>query len=663
MPKKGQKRKKKISEQIFKITLVAIGVILLLGFLIIISYYFWEQSYHYKIYPHIYIGQREVSGQTFLQTLEEFSQVKSDFENNGLTFQYQDYKVVVPTVDIKDESAGISVDILTINSNATVDLAYKIGRSGDPKKDLLKKIELFFHPEKVNPQYTLNEEELVKILTEKFSEFENPAQDAQLTFTSEGEIQVTNESEGQVFQWADVIQEVRDNISQWQNQPIILELEPDYPQLKKVETGEMVKEVESLLALAPLTLVYEDKNWSVDKMTVQDWLKFSPDGVALNTENVISYLENEIASEINQTVKEGKFNVMKHNDGQITVEQFQQGEPGRELEKKKSAQAIADNWIEQKNNHINLIVAKIEPKATPDNISQLGIKELLGTGHTNFAGSPYNRIQNIKKGAEILHGLLIAPGETFSLVNALGHIDGVNGWLPELVIKGDKTVPEYGGGLCQIGTTAFRAALNSGLEIVERHNHSYVVSYYDYHGKAGVDASIYEPKPDFRFKNDTDNYILWQSRIEGYDIYFDFWGTSDGREAYFTEPINYNYVSPPETIITEVDTLAPGEIKCTEKAHTGLTAEFDYIIKYPDGSERKQTFTSVYKALPAVCEKGKEPDENEQSENENNETSNIVDDNSESDEVNSNDKASEDKLNNSNSSNSNKKKQKNKKQS
>ena len=75
---------------------------------------------------------------------------------------------------------------------------------------------------------------------------------------------------------------------------------------------------------------------------------------------------------------------------------------------------------------------------------------------------------------------------------------------------------------------------------------------------------------------------------------------------YFTEPENYNYVSAPATITTEVDTLAPGQVNCTEKAHTGVSASFDYIIDWSDGKQDVQTFTSVYKALPAVCEKGKE---------------------------------------------------------
>ena len=158
-------------------------------------------------------------------------------------------------------------------------------------------------------------------------------------------------------------------------------------------------------------------------------------------------------------------------------------------------------------------------------------------------------------------------------------------------------------------------ALNTGLPIIERKNHSYVVSYYNYNGKPGVDATIYDPSPDFKFKNDTGNWMLIQTNIDGNDIYFDMWGTSDGRKGYFLEPENYDFISAPPTQEIETDELEPGQRDCTEKAHNGVSAKFDYIIELPDGTEKIETFYSKYKALPAICKVGKpdpEPEEDSQ---------------------------------------------------
>jgi len=231
-----------------------------------------------------------------------------------------------------------------------------------------------------------------------------------------------------------------------------------------------------------------------------------------------------------------------------------------------------------------------------------GIKEIIGTGHSNFAGSPKNRRHNIAVGAAAVNGLLLKPGEEFSLVKTLGEVEARTGYLPELVIKENKTIPEYGGGLCQVGTTVFRAALNSGLPITARRNHSYRVAYYE---PAGMDAAVYIPNPDVRFLNDTGSYVLIQARIEGNDFYFDFWGLKDTRKITVSKPVVYNIVRPASTKIVETTDLAPGQKKCTEKAHNGADAYFDYTVVYNPGTAdekiEEKRFSSHYVPWQEVC--------------------------------------------------------------
>ena len=226
-------------------------------------------------------------------------------------------------------------------------------------------------------------------------------------------------------------------------------------------------------------------------------------------------------------------------------------------------------------------------------------------GTSNFKGSPKNRRHNIKVGADTLSGILITPGEEFSLVKALGEINKETGYLPELVIKGNRTIPEYGGGLCQIGTTIFRATLASGLPILERKNHSFRVRYYE---PAGTDATIYGPKPDYRFLNDTGYHILIQTRIEGDDLIFEFWGTKDGRVAEQTKPVIYNITAPKPTQYIETADLPVGEVKCTEHAVPGADTSFDYKVTYPSGEVKETTFKSHYIPWQEVCLIGVPPE-------------------------------------------------------
>ncbi|KKQ60438.1 MAG: VanW family protein [Parcubacteria group bacterium GW2011_GWE2_38_18] len=316
--------------------------------------------------------------------------------------------------------------------------------------------------------------------------------------------------------------------------------------------------------------------------------------IALNNNNVEKYLKDKVASTTDQKLVDAKFQISA--GGRVT--QFQAGKEGRELDIAANLSKIEDEFIKNKKQEIELIINKLSPESNVNDVNTLGIKEIIGTGQSTFTGSPRNRVKNISIGAAALNGIIVKPGENFSLLKTLGKIDASNGYLQELVIKEGKTIPEYGGGLCQIGTTIFRAAVNSGLPIVERRNHSYRVSYYE---PAGTDATIYDPAPDFKFKNDTGNNILIQTRIEGTKLYFDIWGTKDERIAEQTKPTIYNIVKPKPTKLIETTDLPAGKKKCTESAHNGADAFFDYKVTYADGTIKKERFSSHYVPWQEVC--------------------------------------------------------------
>jgi vancomycin resistance protein YoaR len=346
--------------------------------------------------------------------------------------------------------------------------------------------------------------------------------------------------------------------------------------------------------------LFEELDWEINFSIWSKWLilKNGPSNTYLSFDEELAkkYFElREITKTLERPVQDAKFEVVNGK-----VKEFLGSQAGLSLDWPKII-SDAEIILNQKDteNKISLSLISVEPSITNDNVNDLGIVEIIGTGSSDFTGSPKNRVHNIGVGADSVNGSLIAPGAEFSLLAALGEIDGEHGYLQELVIKGNETKPEYGGGLCQIGTTVFRGALSSGLPITARRNHSYRVSYYE---PAGTDATIYDPWPDFKFKNDTAKHILIQSRIEGTKVYFDFWGTKDGREIIMTEPEIYNIVSPPEKKIIKTLDLAPGQTKCTERAHNGADAKFDYSVLYPNTTEPVfTTFRSHYVPWQEVC--------------------------------------------------------------
>ncbi|MDI6778467.1 MAG: VanW family protein [Patescibacteria group bacterium] len=233
---------------------------------------------------------------------------------------------------------------------------------------------------------------------------------------------------------------------------------------------------------------------------------------------------------------------------------------------------------------IELATNILKPDVSSSDVEQYGIKELIGSGVSNFRGSPKNRIHNIGVGAKRFNGVLIKPGEEFSFIKTLGPVDKSTGYLPELVIKVDKTVPEYGGGMCQVSTTAFRAAMNSGLKITARTNHAYPVQYYN---PQGLDATVYIPNPDLRFVNDTPAHILIQTRIEGTQLFFDFYGTSDGRETKIVGPFitSRGAAGAMKAIVTQEVYGPDGQLLRKSE----FKSSYDSPSKYPHPGEQKIT--------------------------------------------------------------------------
>lgn len=237
--------------------------------------------------------------------------------------------------------------------------------------------------------------------------------------------------------------------------------------------------------------------------------------------------------------------------------------------------------------------------AHPD-LEENGIKEIIAIGESNFSGSSRARRQNIIAGLNKFNGVIIKRGKIFSFNDILESVDEKDGFVKELVIKGNKTEKELGGGVCQVSTTAFRAALNGGLPIRARRNHSYAVPYYK---PFGLDAAIYLGQLDLRFKNDTPGDMLVQSYVEDDNIYFVFYGTHDDRTIALRGPYISNHKNAPDPTVLETEDLPTGEMKVMSEAHDGFTTEWIRTVS-KDGVLDQDTFRSVYRPWPATIKKG-----------------------------------------------------------
>ncbi len=281
----------------------------------------------------------------------------------------------------------------------------------------------------------------------------------------------------------------------------------------------------------------------------------------IDTEVVRSFIDS-FATRAKQEPADAKFSI---EDTKVVVSSPER--VGRTLKTDESYEAVLQALTQASAKDkptIKLPTDVVFPAITSADKDRLGLVELIGEGKTNFKGSPKNRVYNIKRALEQFDGVLIAPNEEFSFVDHLGEVDGEHGYLPELVIKNNQTTPEFGGGICQVSSTVFRAAIYSGLKITARRNHAYPVRYYYPYG---MDATIYIPKPDLSFVNNTPGYILVKPFIDGTELTFRFYGTKDGRNVAVDGPhiLQSNPDGSMRTVFTQTVTDTSGNVTIEDK--------------------------------------------------------------------------------------------------
>ena len=225
-----------------------------------------------------------------------------------------------------------------------------------------------------------------------------------------------------------------------------------------------------------------------------------------------------------------------------------------------------------------------------------GIQEIVAVGVSDFTGSSSARKHNIALSLDKFQGYLIKPNQEFSFNDILGEVDGTTGYKKELVIKGDRTIKEWGGGICQVSSTLYRSIMLSGLPITERFNHSYSVQYYYPYGS---DATIYPGVRDFKFLNNTNNSLLLHTSMKENQAVFVILGTKVKNDINIFGPYISNVKYPPKTKFLPSTTLADGKKVLISDAHKGFTSTW---FRSVNGS--LELYRSNYQARPQIYKVG-----------------------------------------------------------
>ncbi len=299
------------------------------------------------------------------------------------------------------------------------------------------------------------------------------------------------------------------------------------------------------------------------------------------------------------------------NDGTGLIEPIQVSAIGRVMDVEASLLVINDSLLRGEHT-VALAVAEQQPAvADTANGAELGITQLVAEQTTYFYGSSVARIQNITAAAERYHGLLVAPGETFSMGSVLDDISLDNGFAEALIIYGGRTIKGVGGGVCQVSTTLFRTVFFAGFPVVERYSHAYRVSYYEKivsgaidPNLAGLDATVYFPLVDFKFQNDTPYWLLMETYVNASSITWKFYSTSDGRSVTWETTGPSNVVPPPPPLFEENPELKVNQILQVDYAAQGADVTVSRMV-WRDGQVYfSDQYRTLYQPWQAVCQYG-----------------------------------------------------------
>jgi vancomycin resistance protein YoaR len=263
---------------------------------------------------------------------------------------------------------------------------------------------------------------------------------------------------------------------------------------------------------------------------------------------------------------------LEYNDGSFTITDGQEGVTVSIAESLETIEEFLNDGWQDGGQSVELVCETLEPRGTKEELSK--VKDLLGEFSTDYSSSASGRKANVSNGASKVNGTVLYPGDEFNMYETVSPFTIENGYGIGGAYQNGTVVDSIGGGICQVSTTLYEAALRAELEITERYPHSMIVTYV----KHSMDAAISGTSKNLRFVNNTDAPIYIMGYANGSTVGFKIYGQE--------------YRDPNRSISFESETISTTEPKTTYKAvnkaigyysktqsgHTGAVAKLWKIV-------------------------------------------------------------------------------------
>ncbi len=530
---------------------------LALGFLLLR----FEWTYRDRIYPGVQVMGIDLGGMTRDEAQATVTLAAQTYAPPPLVLRYEDQ---VWPLDL--QSLGLEVDV-----QPSINRAYAWGRRGSFFQNLSEQWHAFWQGVVLKPTITVNPGLVAQTVMELTASLNRSVVESQVEL-SELQVVITASRPGQKV---DV-----DTTSQ----AIIQRIEQDMGGVVDVQVKHLAPA--GAIPAASKATIEATLSQPILLTDPQGEFQFSLDPAALAS--LVTWIhDSEHVGQVKPEVDEEQLRPIVENwakqvyrpplDARFDFDpkrrqliELAPSAYGYELDVDATIQAIV-TAIESGEKEAPLPVRAIKPAVASEDADHFGIKELVARGVTKFAGSNKARVKNIEVAASKFVGVVIPPDGVFSFNKYVGDVTAANGFEDSLIIAGDRTAVGVGGGVCQVSTTIFRASFFGGFPTVERWAHGYVVHWY---GEPGIDATVYTPNVDFKFKNTTGAYLLIKPIVDTQKgtLTFEFYGTDPGWKVEVGKPQYSNRQPPPPPLYIEDPTMPPGKVVQVDWAVSGLDA-------------------------------------------------------------------------------------------
>jgi vancomycin resistance protein YoaR len=542
-------------------------------------------AYLGRIYPGVSANGTYLGGLTTAEAVKELDKQTSAYSQKPQTMLVGNNSVTVSAAELG-----------TVYNNAeAANQALLVGRDGNIFEDLGAQISALVG---LGPQVYSVRFDLAKLSSLLVAQNEQVSQlvnNASINF-KDGKANISESKSGQRLDLGLSVMALQRYFGMQKAKPENLPILTVNPTISSEQLA-MYEPLWDKMQTTPLSLTNGAQSFTIDQKTAADWLAASPTDLPLRKDSLNKYYIVPIESshtyfdsaKIKAWVADlaSKINV-EPQDAELTMvgdkaSVFAQSRDGKTLDQEATIVDIQKLLaLDSSATSLPLSIKTTKAAVSSDTIDSLGIKELISEGVTYFPGSPSNRLQNVRAGASKFNGVLVKPGQVFSFGEYLGEVSAATGYAPGLIILGDHEEKAYGGGLCQVSSTAYRAALLAGLPIMQRTNHAFAISYYTApYGVPGVDATIYYPQVDMKFLNDTGHYILMQTHMAGSTLKFSFYGTKTKsgtiRGPEFVSG-NQDPTIPSHTVFYRDVLDLSGNVTKTDTIHTYYKSSLDFPI-------------------------------------------------------------------------------------